>query len=111
MVLHYFFSDIIKFSVYFVTTMLIASVNSFPNIYKPQINSADKFFHWMRHTFLPRLFPVSDIRGQAISVLDKQYFAGFSHARVGPALLRQSRMGICEYSSLIVEDSVVQVCL
>lgn len=101
------FSNSLRISIYFVTTMLIASVNSFPNIYKPQINRADKFFHWMRHTFLPRLFPVSDIRGQAISVLDKQYFAGFSHARVGPALLRQSRMGICEYSSLIVEDSVV----
>lgn len=99
-----FYPDSLRFSVYLVTIKFILSLNSFPNINLRQINSADKFFHWMRHTFLPRLFPVADIRGQAISVLDKQFFAGFSHARVGPALLRQSRMRICEYNSPIVGD-------
>ena len=76
---------------------------SFTEPFIQQINSAKMFFFWLRNTLLPRLFPVADIRGQAISVLDKQFFSDFSHARVGPAILRQSRMTYCEYKSFIIK--------
>ncbi|XP_062611722.1 uncharacterized protein LOC134273545 [Saccostrea cucullata] len=67
------------------------------------ITSARTFIEWLRHTLLPRLFPTSDIRGQSISVLDKQFFSDFSQVRVGPALLRQNRMK--ESSCNFVVDS------
>ncbi|XP_046352109.2 polycystic kidney disease protein 1-like 2 [Haliotis rufescens] len=56
------------------------------------IQSYDDFFTWAQSTFIPRLFPETDIRGSRLPWRKRLFFSDLINFRVGPARIRQLRM-------------------
>ena len=57
-----------------------------------QVTSRAKWIDWMKNTFVPNYYPLTDARNHTLSVRDQKYFTDLANVPVGPARLRQVRM-------------------